>query len=153
MTSDGGAAGGAVLPSPTASARLRTSYKCALPLFITVIRFTCSYGRLPTHASRREFGVTDTERATAVAIESALRPFARAHVALTLLSSDGIWPPPPQSLINYALITRTSRSHSPLQEPPTHCASPQMPRQQQLCSPCPATASHPHNPSLALPQP
>ncbi len=70
----------------------------ALSFFITVILFTHSYGRLPTHASRREFGVTDTERSTAVAIESALRPFARAHVALTLLSSDGIWPPhpPPQ---------------------------------------------------------
>jgi hypothetical protein len=34
-------------------------------------------------------GITDTERAAAVAIEAALRPFARAHVALTLLSSDG----------------------------------------------------------------
>jgi hypothetical protein len=50
-----------------------------------------SYGRLPTHSSRREFGITDTERSVAVAIEAALRPFSRARVALTLLSSDGMY--------------------------------------------------------------
>ena len=55
----------------------------------TVTFILLSYGRLPTHSSRREFGITDTERATAVAIEAALRSFARAHVSVTLLSSDG----------------------------------------------------------------
>jgi hypothetical protein len=50
-----------------------------------------SYGRLPTHSSRREFGITDTERSVAVAIEAALRPFSRARVSLTLLSSDGTY--------------------------------------------------------------
>lgn len=51
----------------------------------------CSYGRLPAHSSRREFGITDTERSVAVAIEAALRPFSRARVSLTLLSSDGTY--------------------------------------------------------------
>jgi hypothetical protein len=85
-----------------------------------------SYGRLPMNSSRREFGVTDTERMAAVAIEAALRPFSRAHVSLTLLSSDGSCFP-----CSCAAVI----SQSP-QEQRIPYASPRMQRQLQLCSRC-----------------
>jgi hypothetical protein len=120
----------------------------------------CSYGRLPTHSSRREFGTTDTERSTAVAIEAALRPFARAHVALTLLSSDGTMAPSTQL---------NSTTHPPiqctcpcalernvcvrlLQAPPTPSASRRMRRLRQLCLRSPATARRSRSRLPAPPQ-